>query len=214
MNNLKLRKIGIVIVLAFLTLAPVMADSDHANLSVGSVLQEIMQKQGVNNEKDIDIAHVPEELLEELGDAVMEESHPGTAHEFMDTMMGGEGSESLRQAHINMGYNYLLSLTKGTGSWGMMGPYNMMGTGMMGAWGGSSYTPFFRYGGIIMMIFGFLVIAGLIALIVMSVRQTGFFRKLSSTEDDENPLDILDRRLARGEITEEEYDKLRKKLTD
>ena len=40
--------------------------------------------------------------LEEIGDYLMEQMHPGKLHEIMDERMGGEGSESLRQIHINM----------------------------------------------------------------------------------------------------------------
>src|SRR3989338_697642 len=43
-----------------------------------------------------------DEQLESIGDYYMEQMHPGEAHEMMDQMMGGEGSESLRQVHINM----------------------------------------------------------------------------------------------------------------
>src|SRR3989344_9661191 len=43
-----------------------------------------------------------DEQLEFIGDYYMERIHPGEAHEIMDKMMGGEGSESLKQVHINM----------------------------------------------------------------------------------------------------------------
>ncbi|HLD75586.1 MAG TPA: hypothetical protein VI874_01085 [Candidatus Norongarragalinales archaeon] len=40
--------------------------------------------------------------LEAIGDYYMEQMHPGPAHEFMDDMMGGEGSESLKRVHLNI----------------------------------------------------------------------------------------------------------------
>jgi len=47
-----------------------------------------------------------ESQLEILGDYFMEQMHPGEAHEIMDERMGGEGSESLRLIHINMGKSF------------------------------------------------------------------------------------------------------------
>lgn len=44
--------------------------------------------------------------LEILGDYYMEQIHPGEQHEYMDEMMGGEGSDSLRAMHINMGISF------------------------------------------------------------------------------------------------------------
>src|SRR3989339_434109 len=77
------------------------------------------------------------EQLEAIGDYYMEQMHPGEAHEIMDNMMGGEGSESLKQVHINMARriycNENIYIGYGMmGSGGMMGMMNMMGGGMMG----------------------------------------------------------------------------------
>ncbi len=70
-----------------------------------------------------------EEQLESVGDYYMEQMHPGEAHEMMDKMMGGEGSESLKQVHINMARRLYCNDDIYIG-YGMMG-MDMMNT-MMG----------------------------------------------------------------------------------
>ncbi|MFQ5474495.1 MAG: hypothetical protein ACE5DM_01535 [Candidatus Nanoarchaeia archaeon] len=80
-----------------------------------------------------------EEQLEAIGDYFMEQMHPGEAHELMDERMGGEGSENLRQVHINMARRFYC--TEGSMMGAMMAPmggesmeYGMMGTGMVSMW--------------------------------------------------------------------------------
>src|SRR3989339_2259188 len=74
------------------------------------------------------------EQLEEMGDYYMEQMHPGEAHEIMDKMMGGEGSESLKQTHIQMAKGiYCNEDINGMMSGGMMNM--MMGNNMMGSGG-------------------------------------------------------------------------------
>ncbi len=67
------------------------------------------------------------EQFEEIGDYYMEQMHPGEAHEYMDEMMGGEGSESLKQIHINIARRVYCN----ENVYGMMS-YSMMGGGMAG----------------------------------------------------------------------------------
>lgn len=69
-----------------------------------------------------------ENQLEILGDYLMEQIHPGQAHEIMDKMMGGEGSESLRLMHIAMAKRLYCNDVSDAVNYGMMG-YGMMGTG-------------------------------------------------------------------------------------
>jgi hypothetical protein len=108
--------------------ATVWADTDGHDESVAEVLGEIRESLGLGSEATIDPDEVPPELLERLGDAVMAETHPDPEqHEWMDRMMGGEGSESLTSAHRWMGYRYL---SGGYGTFGMGG--HVMG-GMHGS---------------------------------------------------------------------------------
>ena len=67
-----------------------------------------MAEKNVTSIDEIDCNKISDADFEELGDALMEKmagSHE--LHEQMDVMMGGEGSESLRQMHITMGRNWL-----------------------------------------------------------------------------------------------------------
>lgn len=69
-----------------------------------------------------------ENQLEIIGDYLMEQIHPGQAHELMDRMMGGEGSESLRLMHIAMAKRLYCKDIDSSINYGMMG-YGMMGSG-------------------------------------------------------------------------------------
>src|SRR3989344_5913608 len=94
--------------------------------------------------------------LELIGDYLMEQLHPGEAHERMDAMMGGEGSESLKRIHINMGINFYC---------GGNTRYGMVGGGMMGY---NSYNTNNNFGYInwIFMILTFLILALIVILVL------------------------------------------------
>ena len=109
-----------ILVVILLSLSLVVAQEDHEN--------EIEEgKQLVKG--GISCNDLTEEQLEAIGEYYMEQMHPREAHEIMDEMMGGEGSESLRQVHINMAKR-LYCNDKIYIGYGMMGG-NMMGNGMM-----------------------------------------------------------------------------------
>lgn len=102
--------------------------------------------------------------LDVLGDYYMEQVHPDEAHEYMDEMMGGEGSLSLEQVHIAMAYRFYCGEDYYYG--GMMGSSGMMGGyypysgyGMMG----------YNYGVNWFLVFLYLVIAVLVFVVVMLV---------------------------------------------
>ena len=113
------------------------AEEDHGR-DLEAVLDEIRAAQGLEQGETIDPNKVNDQLLEELGEAVMSQTHPNPRqHEWMDQMMGGEGSESLAAAHRNMGYQYL----KSDGFIGPMGSGMMGSGGMMGSYGYMDYRP-------------------------------------------------------------------------
>jgi len=75
---------------------------------LNTALQDIYQSQNITNQAQTDCSKVTDDQFVQLGDAYMGVMLPNTQqHEAMDNMMGGEGSDSLRQAHINMGRSYL-----------------------------------------------------------------------------------------------------------
>ena len=94
------------------------ASGDH-DRTIKDVLKEIRKELNLDEKARIDPNKVPDQLLEELGEAVMSEQYPNErTHERMDNMMGGEGSESLKSAHRSIGYNYLSGNRRGF--WGGM----------------------------------------------------------------------------------------------
>jgi putative membrane protein len=115
---------------------------------------------------------------------------------------------------VVLGVLILLPLLGGLGRMGMgpgfgygTGP-GMMGPGMMGgSWGGRwgfGWMPF--AGGL----FWLLIIAGAVLVVSSLVRRDGPPAAAGSAE---TPLEVLKRRLAAGEITLEEYERVKKELT-
>ncbi len=160
--------------------------------------------------------------LELLGEYYMEQMHPGDAHEAMDRMMGGEGSDSLRSAHIQMAEVLYCGRADTPATYGgMMGMMPMMGRfayrnppvssdyrgyGMMGGYGG-------------MMGYGtgggpdyslWLPILAVIALAALAA--IWIYR--SAKESRSSASDILKRRYAGGEITKRQYEEMKKEVGD
>jgi len=221
-------KIGIFFALAVLLL-PVtniaLADSNHsAPLEV--VVEQITATHNVSDIEDIDCSLISSEEFERLGDAAMQEMAGNQeAHEQMDQMMGGEGSESLTAMHEHMGRMYVDCNDGGFGmgqtpGGGMM--QHMMGgdatwpnftnnnshSSMMGF--NSMGLGFGWFGGIIMIAFWVLVIAGIVLLI----------QKMTSRDDmreydrrnEKTALNIIKERYARGEIDKKEFEEKKKDL--
>lgn len=85
---------------------------------------------------------------------------------------------------------------------GMMG-----GPAMMGGWG------FGLMGGLGMLLFWGLVIAGIV-LLVRSLSRTSGQSGAGPSGKAEGPLDILKRRYAAGEITKEQFEQMKRDLSD
>lgn len=83
--------------------------------------------------------------------------------------------------------------------WGMMGPW------MMGGWG------FPLVGGIGMLLFWALIIAGVVWLVQSLARGAG--QPGTNAPTNESLLDILKRRYAKGEITKEQFEEMKRDLS-
>ena len=154
-----------------------------------------------------------DEQFEELGEAFMSIMHPDPEeHALMDRIMGGEDSETLSSMHRSMGACYL-----GCYSGGM---FDEIMPGIRGGWMMSPERGWGRWG---MMDFGyggegmhngFEVIFMWIIFVVIIIFLVYFFIYItkSGIPGKEIPLDVLKKRYARGEITKEEFQKIKKDL--
>ena len=105
-----------------------------------TMVTDLLQSLHVSSVDQLDCTKIPQDQLIKLGDAWMDVQVPNeSAHEAMDTMMGGEGSESLNNMHIGMAERYLgcqnASSTNNRYGWGHMmegGAIPMMGWGQYG----------------------------------------------------------------------------------
>jgi len=142
-----------------------------------------------------------DEQLESIGDYYMEQMHPGEAHEMMDEMMGGEGSESLRQMHINMAKRlYCNEDVGGMMGGGMMGN-NMMGSGMTGNY--SAYYGYNSFWNILWLIF----LMGVIVLIIWLI-----YNFTKKGKESETPINILQKRYAKGDISKKQFETMKKEI--
>ena len=136
-----------------------------------------------------------DEQLESIGDYYMEQMHPGEAHEIMDNMMGGEGSASLKQVHINMAKRLYCNEDVG----------GMMGGGMMNMMMGNypAYYGYNNFWNVLWMVF----LIGAIALIVWLI-----YKFTKKGKESETPINILQKRYAKGEINKKQFEEMKKGL--
>jgi len=186
-----MKKKILILVIFLLNIAIVLAQGSHdSGIEEGKKLVE----------SKISCDKLSNEQLESIGDYYMEQMHPGEAHEIMDNMMGGEGSESLKQVHINMAKRLYCNENVYIG-YGMMGSGGMMN--MMGSYPASYDYSNYGYWNI----FWILLFAAVIFLIVWIIHRFGIKNTVSET-----PLNILRKRFAKGEITKKEFEDMKKEL--
>lgn len=96
--------------------------------TLDTMVNNLLKSQNVSSVNQLDCQKVSNDQLEKLGDAWMDVVIPNESeHQAMDNMMGGEGSQSLTNAHIGMAENYLgCSTGNANDSWMpmMFGNYN------------------------------------------------------------------------------------------
>jgi putative membrane protein len=214
------RSLFVIVIGVFFVAGTAMAQEKGKEPTIDDTLAQIRAEQHVATNDKINPDKVSDKLLEQLGDAVMAERFPDKRqHQWMDNMMGGEGSASLDYMHRIMGYRFLQGYG-GFGSYGfrrggmMGGPYGGPGLGDNDPPYGYGYGmmgPGWGYGMMggwpwIWWIVGIAVVVGLVVTVV--VLATSRARRGTATTG-ETPLEILKKRLARGEITKEEFDKLK-----
>ena len=164
MKKDKTKKAPIVLTIAllFINIGFISAHSEETFLQAEEIIKQ-----------KISCENLTQEQLEILGDYYMEQMHPGELHETLDERMGGEGSESLRQVHINMGLAFYCG-ESGTMSSGMMN--TMMGRGMMyGTYGsgmmGNYYVNKSNTNNIFIWLLNILLVIGLVLLVVWLAKQ-------------------------------------------
>jgi putative membrane protein len=115
-----------------------------------------------------------------------------------------------RNIALVVGLVILVVLVVGLFGGGMMGygrggPYGgWMGPGMMGGFGFG--------GGILMLVFWALVIGGIVLLVLRLLERNPSTTGPSRQDSGDRALDLLRERYARGEITKEQFDQMRKDL--
>lgn len=210
-----MKKIILIFGILLLSVSLVLANGNHqSEIAEGKKLIE----------SKIDCSKLTDEQLEAIGEYYMEQMHPGEAHELMHKMMGiEEGTEYHKQFHVNiarmiycgdnntgmmdsgmMGGNMMMPMMRMMmGGYGGMG--NMIGNtfdyGMMGNPFGYNYWGFLN---IIWLLFWITIIVLLIWLIYEFI--------IKGVGISKNPLEILKKRYAKGEITKKQFEEMRKEL--
>ena len=192
-----MRKIFTILIFSMLLLNVSLASAHEHNFAETKQLID----SGISCDK------LTDEQFESMGDYYMEQMHHGEAHEMMDKMMGGEGSDTLKQMHIQMAKRLYCNEDVGgmMGSGGMMGMMNMMGGNMMG-----NYPSYYGYGyNSFWNIFWSIFLIGVIALVIWLI-----YKFTKKGKESETPINILQKRYAKGEINKKQFEEIKKEMEE
>jgi len=173
---------------------------------VSSASDEEMAEAKALVDSNADCSELDDEQLEKIGEYYMETMHPGNEHDLMDRMMGAEeGTERHEQFHVALAKRMYCKEYTWSGGMGSMMGANNFGGGMMQM---MSYSPIgcgFGSSGIwsltqLLVWIGIFVLVGWLAYRYL----------LDGTHG--NPLSVLKRRYAKGEITKKQFEDMRKEL--
>jgi putative membrane protein len=92
-------------------------------------------------------------------------------------------------------------------------PYGYGWRGMMGGWMGFPMLFMFPIGIIILIIIGYVIYRGVWWGGGCCGGRYGYYRHYSSDEEKENAMEILRRRYARGEITKEQFEQMKRDIS-
>ena len=148
---------------SFLVAGPVsaqmgmMSSGQTNDTNISAALQDIYKAQNVNDQTKVDCSKITDDQFEKLGDASMGAGISEQQHTAMEQMMGGEGSATLKSAHITMGRSYLGCWSNYNGAPSVMPMMsNGLGqnTGMMARWSPAANhrSPVFMLIGLITLI--------------------------------------------------------------
>ncbi|MEW6329505.1 MAG: SHOCT domain-containing protein [Candidatus Micrarchaeota archaeon] len=161
-------------------------------------------------DSNVSCANLSDEQLELVGEYFMEQMHPRGAHEMMHRMMGlSEGTQEEKNFHISMARNTYCRESRSVGMMcGMMTMGDMMSYGGGGIIDGGGMMNGHGTYGVWNASFFWIV-----ALTVFVLLVAWLYKNISTRPVVEEPLAILRRRFAKGEITKEKFEEMRKELS-
>jgi putative membrane protein len=200
----------VIITLASLTFSwhNAFAQGLNAEDALQSVLKEIRQTLRIDSMTKIDCRKVSYDQLVELGEVILSIIHPDENERVViDKLVGGKGSEEYTAMVYRLGARYLgcrKSSATGWPDFGTIAEYEQThpdwNGGRMMNGHGSGHFAYLSF-----------VVAAIAAMIFIAFWARGLGRR-NNPPSGETPLLILQRRYAKGELSGEEYERMKKDL--